>query len=558
MTARHSLTIFRLSDEISDFEAAIRTGALATATIHTPRTDLFDSRLYVQAPEARLPAWLPLLQEGFGEGILMTPGAQNSAVLIIRVRRFRRWRYFAVVFGSGRHILEPSAIQRRYGLKVALNAIYSSDDPDTISARVRSVDAKTVAQNTLRTRRQANRDAAFEIFGLDVQRDLLNGVVGEPVDKVAWGNRISGADAVHLNVPVRFQDLGELCERIWSLGRRTDYRERFNFIDNVKIVDDPGLNASLQEELMGVLRDDTSLMTLAPPELLDWDDIESFRFSIAREVEFPTLEVQDYVDVLSRRGLLEEIDIATLRKHRVTAISSAGREEYSWSAFRCLSGEISLGGQTFILDEGNFYEVAAGYRESLDQYVAAIPECNVTLPDSHETAGSEQSEGDYNELAADASDQHLLLDKATVRVSRRTSPIEICDILTAKSQFIHVKRKLASSSLSHLFAQGYVSADLLLMNPEFRDVAKAAIAKAEENRATDTTDEGFRGRFTNAVRFDPPNPSKTEVVYAIIARWNGRSLAEALPFFSKVNLRRHADDLRRMGYRVTCKRIEIR
>jgi hypothetical protein len=42
-----------------------------------------------------------------------------------------------------------------------------------------------------------------------------------------------------------------------------------------------------------------------------------------------------------------------------------------------------------------------------------------------------------------------------------------------------------------------------------------------------------------------------------VSQWGDRNLVQALPFFSKVNLRRHADDLRRMGYKVAFKRIDI-
>jgi uncharacterized protein (TIGR04141 family) len=63
------------------------------------------------------------------------------------------------------------------------------------------------------------------------------------------------------------------------------------------------------------------------------------------------------------------------------------------------------------------------------------------------------------------------------------------------------------------------------------------------------------GRFS---AFDPAgiSPGGFEVVYAVVANWKGRTFVEALPFFSKVNLRRHARDLGRMGYRVSRKKVQ--
>ncbi len=141
-------------------------------------------------------------------------------------------------------------------------------------------------------------------------------------------------------------------------------------------------------------------------------------------------------------------------------------------------------------------------------------------------------------------------------MTTHTSSIEICDILTHDGCFIHVKRKLGSSTLSHLFGQGTVSADLFLMSRGYRDVTLNRIREVEDERAVAEGDDGYRGRFST---FDPAGitPSNYEVVYAIIAKWDGREFVDALPFFSKVHLRRHIDGLRRLGYRVSYKRIHV-
>jgi len=124
-----------------------------------------------------------------------------------------------------------------------------------------------------------------------------------------------------------------------------------------------------------------------------------------------------------------------------------------------------------------------------------------------------------------------------------------------------VKRKLGSANLSHLFSQGYVSADLLLMSEEYRRKVIEKINDALQNLPHGTDGNGVRDRFLSLVTHDRINPSSYEVVYAITAKW-GRGekarLSTRLPFFSKVNLRRHAQDLRRMGYHVSYKRIDIR
>jgi uncharacterized protein (TIGR04141 family) len=213
----------------------------------------------------------------------------------------------------------------------------------------------------------------------------------------------------------------------------------------------------------------------------------------------------------------------------VEALDTDPTQRYSWSVWRCLVGEVEFRGETFILDEEEFFQVRSDYIHELDAAIADIPVSALPLPQS----GAKTTEGEYNTTAAEGSDDLLLLDRQTVRISGRTTAIGICDLLTKTRQLVHVKRHLGSSGLSHLFAQGLVSADLLQNSSEFRQVAAAKVAEVAGNEA------GFD--FFDA---DVLRPSDFEVVYAVIEKWGGRSVERALPFFSKLNLREVSTNLR--------------
>ena len=100
-----------------------------------------------------------------------------------------------------------------------------------------------------------------------------------------------------------------------------------------------------------------------------------------------------------------------------------------------------------------------------------------------------------------------------------------------------------------------MSADLLLMSQEYRETVLQEVRTAERAKRA-----GRDGAFSAMIR-DGVQPGRLEVVYAVIAKWGDegkgkdRGIAEAMPFFSKVNLRRCATDLKRMGYSVSYKRI---
>ena len=385
-----------------------------------------------------------------------------------------------------------------------------------------------------RSRKQTSHAAAFEAFDIDRLRDLLTLAAGRPPAPTNWGTRVNGGNAFSFTRGVVFEDLGDLCHELVADHDRTDYRRQFAWLDSVRPVGDPDEIARLEQGVIERLRaENIAELDLAPPEIIDWSMVDSFRFHFDRGFERPDLRLQDYLRGLRNRDELESLDVPFLRSRQATALLS-GEPALRWPIWRCLTGEIELGGSTYVLDEGEFFAVERDYMDGINQELQQIPGSAVALP----AANGGMREGEYNELAA-RPDDRLLLDKQLVRTRESTTPIEVCDILTADRQLIHVKRHLGSSDLSHLFSQGAVSAELLQMNPAFRDEVGRKIAELDNT-----------GRF----RFIDPrqlNPDQFEVVYAIIHGWRGRSLTEALPFFSKVNLRRTARELRSRGYQVS-------
>jgi uncharacterized protein (TIGR04141 family) len=546
-----ALTVFRLRDviagkpvnELDDFIDKSK-----KPSSHNLRSQFgFQARLFVASPDIRRPPWLEFLEPGFGRLGQVPDSVNNSAVLVVRVKRGKRDCHFAFTFGFGRFLLRSGSFDRNYGMRVALNAVYPKRDRkgDMDPNCLRSVDSKTVAANTLRTRRQTDRRTTFESFEVDIQRDLLTGLTGTPFSESLWGRRITGADALYLGVPTEFKKLGDLCDQIERFSKKIP--PEFAWVDQIYAVRDSVLVDKLKADVVDMIKhDEVQTLELAAPELIDWGEIDKFAFSFNSDTQFEEPTIADYVSELGGSDKLDSLDPKHLTfGHRMMAFDKAGTQIHQWTIFRCLSGELKFEKRTYLLSEGDFFEVSEGYLDDLNADIGRLKEFKGCLP----AYVPQEEEGDYNERVAEESGGRLLLDRKTVRLSSHTSPIEICDILTQDRALLHVKRKLNSSSLSHLFAQGLVSADLLLMSDEFRQKVRRVVITAENAC-------GRAGRFS---RVFPANsgvtPSKFTIVYAIMAKWGSRSLAEALPFFSKINLRRCTQDLTRMGYYVSYKRI---
>jgi uncharacterized protein (TIGR04141 family) len=119
---------------------------------------------------------------------------------------------------------------------------------------------------------------------------------------------------------------------------------------------------------------------------------------------------------------------------------------------------------------------------------------------------------------------------------RHPDRVARASVFRAAKQMVHVKKYAGSGVLSHLFAQGANAAEMLLFDGAFRQKVRAGLPASHQD----------------LVDLTPPRASDFEVVYGIIGRPMGtKSLAEVLPFFSRVTLRRVAQRLQGVGFKVS-------
>ena len=128
--------------------------------------------------------------------------------------------------------------------------------------------------------------------------------------------------------------------------------------------------------------------------------------------------------------------------------------------------------------------------------------------------------------------------------------IELCDILTADGEFIHVKRKSRSSTLSHLFAQGSISAETFVNDGVFRDKIRDEI-KGRQTGALVGPHLGLIPERDVAV-----DRSRYTVHYAVLTT-SKRDGVDWIPFFSKLNLMQHGRQLSNLGFRMSISKVSV-
>jgi len=481
--------------------------------------------LAVKPRQSNPPWWVEFLRPYVENGGPLQDlfNSSTSAVVLLQ----SGGRIFALTFGHGRNLLDPVSFERDFGLKVVLNTVA----PD----QLKSIDARTFEDLTVHTRRDVSQASPIEAFGLDVSRDLVRAVTGRPRDETL-ARQVTGSDALSLRSRAQVPDLPALCERLLAAYRSDAYKERFGWIDQLRPVKDPAQVASLNGVLVHAIRERAiDDLHMAPPGPLDWARIEGFRLSTEpSDAELHSdPPISAYLDSLDEP---QDIDMDRLKRDRVMAMGSDQGEVYeTWSVYRCLVFEARLDERLYALSSGDWFSIENSFADEVTTFAETVPTLDIDLPDARRGMTEQQ----YNASTPGVADV-LCMDRELVRVPGRGA-IELCDLLSRNSQFIHVKRRGASSTLSHLFQQGLVSAELLFRDHAFRTEARNTV-------------DALDSSFTAAVPQDRPGPQKCEVAYVVITRSN-RSSPLTLPFFSLVALRTAVLQLQDWGYKVAVRAV---
>ncbi|MBJ9695821.1 TIGR04141 family sporadically distributed protein [Burkholderia cenocepacia] len=490
-----------------------------------------EGSLYVKRSTEKRPSWGSVLDEAAGLAIPGLANRSSSAVLLLRVDG----DIFAFTFGYGRYLIEQSLFVQDFGLRTALNTLDEKS--------LRSVDLHTLEDQPVQKKSQAARDSEMSVFGIDILRDVLRAVTGDPKRGVNF-RQIAGGDAMFsFGVEMEAADFPALARRIKGYYVNDDYKSSFSWVDNVRKVKDDITIDALNAQLVQAVSKRNPRVMVTLPEIGAWDTILGFSFTRNKDNIRPVIEAADYINTVPD---LENINIEGLKRDRLFVHDVDG-EIIDHSVFRCIYFEIVDGDKTKIIFDGKWYEVDSTFIDRIAGTLNSVQISTLAFPavEVWDEGGKSkiESEGDYNTRAA-AAHGYFLLDKMLVKTDRTTSPIELCDLLTPAKQLVHVKhRKGGSAGLSHLFAQGGVSAEIMLGDKAFRKKARTVLRNV--NPAA-----------RDLVPLDNLRSADYEIVFLILGE-DSATLKQNLPFFSKVNLSKAFENLTQRGFRVSVAGVPI-
>lgn len=488
-----------------------------------------EGQLYVARSFRNAPDWAKYFASqvpanAFGEI------SSVSAVLLLQVKN----RWFAITFGpGGRHLIDQKSVVERFGLLVVLNSI-----PED---RVRSMDKTAFDALATHSRVQTSRETSPVFFGFDAERDLVSEVAGTPDDE-SLGLRLHGRHALGAHVRIELAEIPTLLARYLQRFQSNKYKAAFPWVDHIAEVKDVGLRETLDTQLLGLIqREELDSCWLAVPEIVNWDDIDGFRYGrYKRNPSYHDMDLRAWLSELrsisTKNFSARDVDLGLLENRRVLAVDGQGFTKHKWSIYKCLNAEIEADdGAAYLISAGKWYRVARNFVQETNDYFDSLPRFDRTLPEY-----CHDGEGDYNKSVAQCEpDLYALMDNRLIPFGGGPNRIEFCDLYSKERDMIHVKRYGGSSVFSHFFSQGTVSGELFCMEPDFRRLVNEKLPVSHQI-------DGHR---------HPPSRDEYQVVFAVVSKQTGTSLS--LPFFSRLNLRAAARRLRAYGYRVAIAKIPV-
>lgn len=489
-------------------------------------------RLFVHPGAEKDVRWLdhirPLLAATGDQAPIRSRSA--GAVLLVQAHG----RIFAITFGTGFHAVDPSLVEPDFGLKVAANSI----DPE----RVTLADARGLGKGRRNaTSRLPTPNETFAL-GLLTDEEWIRKFGGEArID--GFAKSVSGADSLQLNIEdFSLFDLADRLRQALERYQAEDYLKSFPFLDYFR----REANKETILQLDGLIADamrkrDTDVGFALPDEF--GISADCYRLSRWRKdcllPELVTEDVYRAIDAID--GWKDPLRQIKVEAYDISDNVVSEKEPLRSYVVGSASMEVDGHRRDYALTAGSWFRVDQEYVDLVQRYLKDNVEDltdELQLPDWDDEYLSKHVEGKYGEERYNkwlgSERDYAVLDRDLYR-GRAGEKVEICDLLTRDKKLICVKRMDGSAKMSHLFQQGSVSAQMLMVNEEYRAKLMGRLRVLDAD-----------GRFGSATDWT--------IVFAVSTSKPG-DLKKIMYFFARAALKMHGELIKGRGFRVAIAKI---
>lgn len=506
------LHIFLLKKGLRKFSDAVKFGEGLPRIIPIGKGLFeFEGELHLFKESTHTPKWLDFLRQGIG-GIEDLSTRHHSAILFVQVGKDQ----FAIPFGYGHFKLEMTAVERDFGKRVVVNTVQAGGISSMSMQDFQAVSISRTEEATMATR--------LELFGANIEEELLNAIAGVPEDK-EFAKQVAGADGLKLTTVILFDNLDHVCKRLSNEHRSKAYIDRgFEWVDNLKLINDATIVTPLEEMLVKDLQARNTGIQLSAPDQVRREDIGHFAYSAERKrlLHGSWLTMDDWYAVHGNK--LTGLEPRHLKNWVVESFDVQGERITAASVFNCLIHEVQLNGERYILSNGKWYSVAKSFIKTLNNYHDRV---RVKASDLIVPVLGKDEDHYIDQYAASVNFTRFHRNKFYVE----KRPIEPCDLFDHRGKFVHVKCWTSSATFSHLLGQGLVSAQTCHRHQPFR-----------KHMA-----DGLNGRLANAAKTFGSDyvSNRFTVAFALLREEKGD-----IPFFSKLNMYSTGRRIENLGFQV--------
>lgn len=347
-----------------------------------------------------------------------------------------------------------------------------------------------------------------------------------------FGSHVTGRDALTLFLEINLKGIPAILAEALK-KYKSKLPVEFEWVDNINRVRDKEMISLLDLFLDDSLANPTAPnIWLGEPEIVDWESQIGYSFDLRpKTARHPTLELKQLHEYLKDLG--HTPNTHSLKETSVHINNAEFQSTKSWSAYRCLYAEIKNDDHQYILRNGIWYKVDDNFAKKIDDYLTTITTYQHKLP-----VYNHDREEEYNEEVVKKDPSFVLMDKKTIKTGGSYDKLEFCDLIKDGADLIHVKYYRSSNTLSHLFAQGHVSAETFIKDVDFRKL--------------------LNPKLPHTIKLKDPNPrpdpNSYRIVYAIAT---SKKIPLELPFFSKITLKNSTRTLRALDFNVEISAIDV-
>lgn len=512
-----------------------------------------EAKMYAYKKESPPPTWSDFIDNG------LTPTGKQNFNQLLQFERFSISsclampignRFAVVCFGHGSSLVNWKSMVNNFGKKVILNTVDVN--------RFISVRSSHYERHPRFVESQSSITSNLYEFELDFELQMLAALTGDlektlieesNFEEKDIGLRITGSNSLSFTT---YRDIEEIRDiLIWFCGKYEEdiANDFFDTIDTIQKVEETFLKEELSEVLLQQIQDTTNLsFQFIVPTLINYSEYQTFKFKIeyrttnVESAESSAPNILNFRAQINHSPLKDILTIDHLKRtiHLICISNIDNARNLPIPAFNCLTGEIEYQGNKYTLMGGKWYKIEHNFYTRIVTELNAITFTNSDLTPFDPTIDIEDngnlSEGKYNSRQNIRLLNSLLLDKEKITFRGRGT-VEACDLIYGNN-FYHVKRYSASSTLSHLFFQGSVSASAMLEDQT--QYQTRFLQKIQEQNPTIVPQ--IRTLITTKA---------FSVVYTILIEnsqyHNPSKQIENLPGFSIISLYKAIKDLRRLG-----------